>query len=228
MEKPFTDKKYNLFIMERNEYYGSDTWPPAESKSTSFFIGENHSLSTINNQNSGKMGYCYNPSDPYPSFGGTALGQGVGPALQNKNIDRKDQLVFETQTLTGPLTLLGDISAELYVSSDVECTDFIVGIQDVFPDGNIINIQEGGAKVQISGNKPEKKEISMWATGYEIKSGHKLRVVITSGWFPRYNRSLNTCEPAFSATKMKPANQMLYFGGDTPSHVILPVLNEKK
>ena len=227
MEKPFLDKKYNLFIMERNEYYGADTWPPAESKSTSFFIGENHSLSTINNQNSGKMRYSYNPSDPYLSFGGTALGQGVGPALQNKNIDRKDQLVFETETLMKPLTLLGDISAELYVSSDAECTDFVVCVQDVFPDGNIINIQEGGAKVQFSGNKPEKKVISVWATGYEIKSGHILRVVITSGWFPRYNRSLNTCEPAFMATQMKHANQIVFFGGDTPSHIILPVLNSK-
>jgi predicted acyl esterase len=53
-------------------------------------------------------------------------------------------------------------------------------------------------------------------------------VVISSGWFPRYNRSLNICEPAYMATQMKPANQTLFFGAEFPSHLVLPVLNEKK
>jgi len=228
MEKPFTDKKYSLFIMERNEYFGSDTWPPKESVLTPFYLTAGNKISTQKTREKGSLKYLYNPEDPYPSFGGTALGAGVGPAVQNKNINRKDQLVFESETYLKPLTLLGDIIAELYVSSDAECTDFVVCIQDVFPDGNIINIQEGGARVSFSGKQPEKKEFSVWATGYEIKSGHKLRVVITSGWFPRYNRSLNYCEPAFTATQMKPSNQTVYFGSETPSQLILPVLNDKE
>jgi len=227
MGKPFINKKYNLFIMERNEYFGSDTWPPKESVPTPYYF-DNKSLSIEKISGKGELKYIYNPADPYPSLGGTALGLGVGPALQNKNIYRKDQLVFETKTLPNPLTILGNLNAVLYVSSNAECTDFIVCVQDVFPDGNIINIQEGGARVSFSGSQPEKKEISVWATGYEIKEGHKLRVVVTSSWFPRYNRSLNSCEPAFTATEMKPANQIIYFGGDTPSHIILPVLNEKR
>jgi putative CocE/NonD family hydrolase len=228
MEKPFTDKKYNLFIMERNEYFGSDTWPPKESVPTAFYFGKENKISTRPAAEKGDLKYVYNPADPYPSLGGTALGVGVGPAIQNKNTGRRDQLVFETEILKTPLTLLGDLSAILYVSSDARCTDFIVGIQDVFPDGNIINIQEGGAKVSFSGTKPEKKEISVWATGYEIKTGHKLRVVITSSWFPRYNRNLNICEPAYMATEMKTANQTLWVGPEYPSCVVLPVLSEKK
>jgi uncharacterized protein len=228
MTNPFTDKKYNLFIMERNEYFGSDVWPPKESVPTPFYLTSGNKISIQKTGENASLKYIYNPANPYPSLGGTALGVGVGPASQNKNIERKDQLVFETETFTKPLTILGDISAELYVSSDAECTGFIVCIQDVFPDGNIINIQEGGAQVSFSGTKPEKKEISVWATGYELKEGHKLRVVITSGWFPRYNRSLNICEPACTATEMKPANQTLWVGPEYLSHVVLPVLNEKK
>jgi hypothetical protein len=224
MEKPFTERKYSLFIMERNEYFGSDTWPPKESVPTAFYLEKENKISSQPAAEKGELKYVYNPADPYPSFGGTALGVGVGPAVQNKNIDRKDQVVFETEILKTPLTLLGDLSAVLYISSDARCTDFIVGIQDVFPDGNIINIQEGGAKVSFSGSNPEKKEISVWATGYELKEGHKLRVVISSGWFPRYNRSLNICEPAYMATQMKSAYQTLYFGAEFPSHVVLPVL----
>ena len=227
MTNPFADKKYSLFIMERNEYFGSDTWPPKESVPTAFYFTKENKISTNPAAEKGELKYVYNPAEPYPSLGGTALGVGVGPASQNKNLERKDQLVFETENLTKPLTILGDISAELYVSSDAKCTDFVVCIQDVFPDGKIINIQEGGAKVSFSGSQPEKKEISVWATGYEIREGHKLRVVITSSWFPRYNRSLNICEPAYMATKMNPANQTLWVGPEYPSCVVLPVLNEK-
>jgi predicted acyl esterase len=105
----------------------------------------------------------------------------------------------------------------------VKCTDFIVGIQDVFPDGKIINIQEGGAKVRFESLLPEKKEISVWATGYQINTGHSLRIIITSSWFPRYNRSLNTCDPIYGADVMVNAHQKIWFGKDTPSSVNLPV-----
>ncbi len=228
MTKPFADKKYNLFIMERDEYFGSDCWPPRESKSISYYIGNENYLSTKVCPESGKLQYTYFPEQPFLSAGGTGLGANVGPALQNSNINRKDQLIFATPVLKDPLTLLGDLSAVLYVSSDVECTDFFICVQDVFPNGDIINIQEGGARVHFPDHKIKKQEISVWSTGYELKQGHQLRVVITSSWFPRFNRSLNFCEPAFTATRIKPANQTVYFGTKTPSHLILPVLNDRK
>ena len=227
MTTPFLDKKYNLFIMERNEYFGSDVWPPRESKLTSYYIGKENYLSTKPIQGEGNLNYIYFPEDPYPSLGGTALGVNVGPSLQNSAMSRKDQLVFETQQLENPLTLLGDLSAVLYISSDADCTEFFVCIQDIFPNGDIVNIQEGGAKVHFSKNKIERKEISVWSTGYELKQGHKLRTVITSSWFPRFNRSLNNCEPAFSANQFHQANQTVYYGADTPSHIVLPVLNNE-
>ena len=228
MVPPFTDKKYSLFIMERNDYFGSDVWPPKESKSTAYYIGKDNYLSAKGCPTKGTLQYTYIPDKPYLSAGGTGLGTNIGPALQNSNLERKDQLIFATPILKDPLTLLGDLSAVLYLSSDVECTDFFVCIQDVFPNGDIINIQEGGAKVHFSGHKIKKQEISVWSTGYELKQGHQLRVVITSGWFPRFNRSLNSCEPAFTAIRFMPANQTVHYGKDTPSHIILPVLNAGK
>jgi putative CocE/NonD family hydrolase len=228
VNKPFKDKKYNLFIMERNEYFGSDTWPPKESEKRSYYLGKDNDLSTKGSPESGKLHYTYAPQDPYPSLGGTGLGTNVGPALQNSNLNRKDQLIFTTPVLIDPLTLLGDLSAVLYVSSDVECTAFFVGVQDVFPNGDIVNIQEGGAGVNFPDHKVKKLEISVWSTGYEIKQGHQLRVVISSGWFPRFNRSLNSCEPAFTATKYRQAKQTVHFGTGNPSQLILPVLNDHK
>jgi putative CocE/NonD family hydrolase len=228
MVQPFMDKRYSLFIMERNEYFGSDVWPPRESKSTAYYIGNDNYLSAKGCPAKGTLQYTYIPDKPYLSAGGTGLGTNVGPALQNSNLERKDQLIFTTPILKEPLTLLGDLSAVLYLSSDAECSDFFVCVQDRFPNGDIINIQEGGARVRFSDHKIKKQEISVWSTGYELKKGHQLRVIITSGWFPRFNRSLNSCEPAFTATKYQPANQTVFFGKNTPSHLILPVLQVGK
>ncbi|MFC2125207.1 CocE/NonD family hydrolase [Bacteroidota bacterium] len=228
LPSPLKDKKYNLFIMERNEYFGSDVWPPRETRFIPYYIGPDNHFDPANCTSDGLLSYDYDPLDPFPSLGGTALGEKVGPAEQNDNINRSDQLSFETKNLDKPLILLGPITASLWLSSDTPCTDFIVCLQDVFPDGKIINIQEGGAKVQFDGDDPTRHEISVWATGYQLNTGHKLRVVITSSWFPRYNRNLNDCSPIADALSHTKTRQMVYYGTETPSSIILPVFDLNK
>jgi len=222
LSAPLKDSRYNLFIMERNEYVGSEVWPPRETHTVPYYIGPSGYLSTSAYKEDGHLTYRYSPADPYPSLGGTALGEGVGPVRQNRNAGRKDQLEFE-MAITEPLILLGPISATLFLSSDAPCTDFIVGLQDVFPDGKIINIQEGGAKVSANRDIPGKTEISVWATGYQLNAGHRLRMFIASSWFPRYNRSLNTCDPTFNAVNPVPAIQKIFYGPKAPSSINLPV-----
>lgn len=225
IKAPFKDKKYNLFIMERNEYYGSDEWPPKAVSSTNYYLGPGRCLGPKIPLWPGKAEYTYDPADPYPNLGGTFHMENVGPALQNPNLSRKDQVVFEGSVLRGPLTLLGPLSATLYVSTDVPCTDFIVCLQDVFPNGNIINIQEGGATVRFENAGVKKASVSVWATGYQLNPGHKLRAVITSSWFSRFNRNLNSGEPIFSAKTIKIAHQKIHFGPEHPSSITLPILN---
>lgn len=222
---PLKDAKYNLFIMERNEYVGSDKWPPAGTVQTSYFIGPDGYLDITVPKENGTLAYDYDPADPYPSLGGTSLGTGVGPARQNANSGRSDQLVFKKKIETEPLTLLGPVDATLWLSSTAACTDFYVLLQDEFPDGKIINIQEGGVKAKAGGKNPCKSEISVWATGYQLNPGHTLRVVITSSWFPRFNRNLNSCEPIANASTISKSIQTIWFGSETPSSVSLPVFH---
>ena len=221
----FKNKTYNLFVMMRNEYYGCNTWPPESVELTPYYLGPDGSLSPQMPKQGGRLSYLYDPADPFPNRGGTFLGLNVGAAVQNDNSSRKDQLIFETAPLSEELILLGPLSASLYVSSDAPSTDFYVSLHDVMPNDTIINIQEGGGKVSVTSGI-NKVDLSVWATGYQLNPGHKLRVVITSALFPRFNRNLNLGEPIYSARKMKVANQSLYYG-DHPSSVILPVLKLK-
>ncbi|GEM_PF-3701052 len=157
---------------------------------------------------------------PYNKYGEEWLGQAfnifrIAVVLQ----DTRGKFKSEGE----PMVLLGPVGATIWFSSTAECTDFYVLLQDEFPDGKIINIQEGGTKVKFSKKEPLKTEISVWATGYQLNPGHKLRVVITSSWFPRFNRNLNICDPAAVATTMAEAKQTVMYGPDTPSSVNLPV-----
>ena len=219
---------YTLFIEHRNEWYQAQEWPPKETKITSWFLGQEGTISKQNSAIKGKAEYTYDPKNPFPSLGGTFLGQGVGPALQNSNSNRKDQIIFESDALKKELVLLGPVDASIYVSTDAPSTDFYISLQELRPDGNILNIQEGGKTIYTSGvsdEKIQKIDISLWATGYQINKDSKIRVVISSSIFPRYNRNLNSGERVFSASNIRSAHQKIFFGKQYPSHIKLPVLN---
>jgi len=222
---PLSDARYNLFIMEKNEYFPSDIWPPNEVRTTEYHLTGEGMLSTEIPTNGGALEYAYNPADPYPSKGGTVLGTPAGQADQRANESRTDQLVFNRPISGIPLTLLGPINARLFVETDAPCTDFFVLLQDVFPDGKVVNIQEGGAKYIPEKDSVGRIEFSVWATGYQFNPGHTLRVVVTSSWFPRFNRNLNMGDPIYSAKKMRTANQRVHYGETYPSAILLPVLS---
>ena len=221
-------KPYSFFIMHRNEWIDCEHWPPENSVSTAFYLHKNGKMSQQADREEKMFEYTYDPTDPYPSIGGTYLGVGVGPAIQNPNTGRTDQVIFESEVLEKPLVLLGPMDATLYAATDAPSTDFFVSLQEIRTDGTIINIQEGGKTIYAdyrAAPLPRKNEISLWASGYQIESGHKIRVVISSSLFPRYNRNLNSGEEIFNAQHPRIANQKIYTGGKFPSHILLPVLN---
>ncbi len=223
-----SSKPYSFFIMHRNEWIESDQWPPQKSEPIPYYLNPDGTMSRIFDQSDEIIEYTYDPTDPYPSIGGTFLGVGVGPAYQNPNMERKDQVVFESEVLEEPMVLLGPIDATLYASTDAPSSDFFVSLQEVRSDGKIINIQEGG-KTIITEARAEpwirQVDISVWATGYQVDAGNRIRVVITSSLFPRYNRNLNSGEDIFNAQNPRIARQKIYFGEKYPSHITLPVLD---
>lgn len=224
---PLSDARYNLFIMERNEFFPSDAWPPRETRATDYYLTEKGSLSTSAPAENSALEYTYDPADPYPSKGGTVLGTPAGQVDQRTNETRKDLLIFSLPITENPLTLLGPINARLFVETDAVSTDFFVLIQDVFPDGKVVNIQEGGEEYVPGKDQVGRLEFSVWATGYQLNPGHTLRVVVTSSWFPRFNRNLNMGDPIHSAQQMRKARQRVYFGKEHPSAIILPLLTEQ-
>ena len=225
--KKDSSARYTLFIIHRNQWNECENWPPEKTEMTNFYLGEKGTLSREKEKSGKTLSYVYEPQNPMPSYGGTSLGNKVGPAWQKKNENRKDCLLFQTEILPKPLTLLGPLSAKICVKSSAPKTNFILLLQDVYPDGKILNIQEGGCPVHFKDNNEEAQvDVNIWATGYELRKGHRLRLVVTSSWFPRFNRSSNTKVNQAEATKLVKAEQILVCGGARASFLRLPIFKD--
>lgn len=58
--------------------------------------------------------------------------------------------------------------------------------------------------------------------------GHRMRVSITSGDFPQFDRNLNTGDPFGMTAATVVANQTVYHDATRPSHIVLPVIRESE
>jgi hypothetical protein len=112
-------------------------------------------------------------------------------------------------------------------------TSFFVRLCDVHPDGKSMNVCD---RIQrLSPGKPEvaaggirRLIINLWPTAYRFRKGHRLRVQVSSGAFPRFARNLGTEEPLATGTTMRVAGQQIYHEPTHPSAIILPVSHQNE
>jgi hypothetical protein len=157
-----------------------------------------------------------------------------GPRDRRNIESRPDVLVYSTNILEFDLEVTGPVRAIIYASSSAIDTDFTATLVDVEEDGKAIILCEGIVRTRfrngtanpemISPDQVYKFEIEMWETSNVFKSGHRIRMEISSSNFPRYNRNLNTGNVIETDTQLKKASQTIYSGYEYPSHIVLPVI----
>ncbi len=219
-----------IYVMGKDEWRDLETWPPPDRQPQRWHLQPDKALAPDIPPDSQASTFCYDPRDPTPSVGGVInapLGWGSG-AQDNRTLEaRPDVLIFTSSPLSRDMEVIGPVSAELFVSSSLEHTDFFVRLCDVHPDGKSMNVCDGlmrlfPGRVDIY---PDicKIVIDLWPTAHQFKAGHRIRLQVSSGAFPRYARNLGTGEPLATATKMKIAEQSVFHDPDRPSAVILPL-----
>ncbi len=69
-------------------------------------------------------------------------------------------------------------------------------------------------------------EIDLWSTSNLFRSGHRIRLDVSSSTFPRFDANPNTGAKRFSEAddEVRVASNTVYFERDRPSHVVLPVI----
>ena len=118
--------------------------------------------------------------------------------------------------------MIGEVSAEIWFRSSLAHADVFVRLCDVDPHGRSWNVCDGLTSLSGADNLTC-AVIMLWPTAYRFKHGHRIRVQVSSGAFPRYARNPGTGDPLATATRLLAADQSVYHDPEHPSAVILPV-----
>ncbi len=220
-----------------NDYRYASDWPIPHTNDTWYLSVNNEMLKNDKGSANSKMDYLYDSRNPVPTIGGNNLLIASGPYDQRDVEDRDDVLVFETETFTSPYEIIGRMWAHLTVSSNCTNTDFTVKICDVYPDGRSILISDGIINVKrrdgFNINAPPlnqagivELDIDLWSTAYQINTGHKLRVSISSSNYPRFAINPNTGAEqqvySYQYLERNIAKNSIYVGPGYNTYLLLP------
>jgi putative CocE/NonD family hydrolase len=227
-----------LFVQGRNRWRDEDDWPLDRARPTRLHLRSGGSASfAAPGPDELPDSYVYDPADPCPTRGGNLLMPAQyprGPVDQTPVIARADVLSYTTEPLGEDLEVTGPIQGVLWAATDGPDTDWVVKLCDVQPDGRTLNVCDGivraslrrglGRPEPVAPGGPLRYEIDLWATSMVFLAGHRLRVLVTSSDFPRYDRNPNTGEHGVHAITGRAARQRVYHDSRHPSHIVLPVI----
>lgn len=219
-----------LYVMGADEWREFDAWPPPAEETRYHLHSDGGLSSEAAPAGSLPDRYRYDPADPTPAVGGPLFGlSGKRGAVDNRELEsRPDVLVYTTPPLQRDVEIVGTVRLELYARSSLEHADFFGLLCDVHPGGRSINVCDGLFRLEPGKGEPQQDgssriDIDMWATAYHFRRGHSIRLQVSSGAHPRWNRNLGTEEPIAVAKAMLPSEQTIYHDREHPSAVMLPV-----
>jgi hypothetical protein len=133
------------------------------------------------------------------------------------------------------LKLAGSLGLGMVAAASAPDTDFIARLIGVYPDGVAFNITEGIIRARFRRSIWEPPQlltpgqvyeytIDLQVTGNVFKTGHRVRVHVTSSNFPLWDRNPNTGHPQGMTAELQAAEQTIYHDQTYPSHIILPVV----
>ena len=236
-----------IFVMGENRWRTYDQWPPPGARETRLYLHSEGRAATCMDDGTLSFeapghehpdAYVYNPADPAPTVGGGLCCDTAwmkwGPYDQRQVEERPDVLVFSSAPLKHDLEITGWVRARIFASSSATDTDFTAKLVDVSPDGDAMNLTDGiirarfrngrGPGQPIAAGEVIEYDIDMWATSNVFRSGHRIRLEISSSNFPRFDRNPNTGGEISSECRMIPALQTVYHDAERPSHLTVTII----
>jgi putative CocE/NonD family hydrolase len=232
-----------VFVMGANRWRESDRWPiPGADPDTLYLASaavskDSRGVGRLADAppSSGLPSTTFvsdpaNPvTDPYPERSGAHDYRAL--AL------RPDVLTFETPPLEQDVEVIGAMTAEIYLSADAPDTDLWVKVFDVAPDGTAWNLMSPGLDVirasyrdttagrqLLAPGKVYLLRLGDLLTANEFKKGDRIRVSISTTFFPHFSRNLHTGELETTSSRMRTARITIHHDARYPSRLILPVM----
>ena len=206
-----------LFETGTNQWRRGDTWPPANAQPRTLYARANGILSfDAPTETSAFDEYVSDPAKPVPYIDKTAPGMMAEymTADQRFASRRPDVITYMTAALDEDLTIAGDLTHRLWVSTTGTDSDFIVKLVDVYPDRypdpepNPTKVRMGGYQQLIRGEVMRGKfregfekpvpfapgqatpvEFTVNDVFHTFRTGHRVMMQIQSTWFPLVDRN---------------------------------------
>lgn len=240
-----------IFVMGSNVWRDEADWPLPDTRYTSYYLHSDGrantaaggTLSTAAPEDEPSDVYLYNPHDPVPTVGGQTflpgfmLGSNSGPRDRREVEARADVLCFSTPPLDNDTEVTGPVSLVLHVSSSAVDTDFTGALVDVHPDGRAVILTEGILRARYRNSRrtaefmvPEEiyeLTLDLWATSNLFRSGHQIRLEVSSSNFPRFDRNSNTGGTIAQEheSDYRPALNRIHHDAEHPSRLVLPIID---
>jgi uncharacterized protein len=223
-----------LFVMGANRWRPESSWPVPSTPRTLFLRAGGRLTTEAPADGEAPARYVFDPAEPVedPHFDA-----GLGPHDQRAIESRGDMLVYSTPALDDDLEVIGEIECRLWVASSALDTHFYCRLLDVDPDGAVWNLMSPTLEVirakyrngeeepeYLVPGQPVELVFRLARTANRFLRGHRIRVHVTSSFFPHLDRNPNTGRPSAVESKLVPARQTIFHDGGRPSRVILPVI----
>jgi uncharacterized protein len=232
---PLPGPPVRLFLQNAGTWLEFDRWPPPATVTTAYYLRASGRLALDAEPGDAPSGtFVYDPADPTPTAGGPLL-LPPGKQADNRAIEaRPDVLTYTTEPLAASQDLVGPVTARIFVRTSRQYADLFVRVCDVDAEGVSRNIVDGirrlspqtvpAADVRAGEDQTLAVEVELYPTAYRIRAGHRIRVQVSGGAFPRFARNFGTAQPFAAATRAVRCRFEIYHDARHPACVLLPVL----
>jgi putative CocE/NonD family hydrolase len=236
-------------------------WPPANAVVQKLYLApEKKLVDKPSGEKEGFVEFVSDPADPVPYRERKDIRLQFTPREymtddQRFAALRPDVLVYETPVLTEPVTLAGNLAANLFVSTDQSDADWIVKLIDVFPadhpqlPGTPEGINLAGYQFMVRSevfrgrfrnsfvtpepfkpNEVTAVKVPLQDVHHTFKPGHRLMIQVQSTWFPLIDRNPQKyVENIYKADAQDfvSARHRVHHSAQAPSHIELLVMPQK-
>jgi predicted acyl esterase len=200
----------------------ADSWPPPGAEYNRFFLSSDGKLGS--KEFEGKpISVPFDAKDPVPTLGGRNLFMPDGPRDLTSLTERKDVVLFQSDSLSEDMEVTGRLWANLYLADVENGRDVCLRLVDVWPSGEHYLIAEGVSHVtphkayESTGKDPRLVIVDLWSTSMVFAKSHKIAVLLSASNYPAYDLG-------FGADEGKGTAFSVHFSKKFPSSLALPVM----
>ena len=247
-----------VFETGTNQWRNYDRWPPANTIKRNMYFAQGGKLSPGQPESPITFDeYVSDPFRPVPYSSDFGISRNTVYMIEDQRFaaTRPDVLVYETDPLTNPVTAVGPLTADLFVSTTGTDADFVVKLIDVFPDSTsevtiepkvkpmggyqmLVRAEIMRGKFRNSLQQPEpitpgevaEVNFALRDISHTFRPGHRMMVQVQSSWFPLVDRNPQKFVDIYNASEsdFQKATHRVFHSAQWPSHITLPIIEHTK